>query len=83
MQLRAAAPALPIVPFTRLRDDTRLPRSMDELHCVPPLYKGISPTTLLAAWPSSCRLKRRRSQRLHGLSTHPLKHSANRLISAS
>lgn len=48
MQLRAAAPALPIVPFTRLRDDTRLPRYMDELHCAPPLYKGISPTALLS-----------------------------------
>lgn len=45
--LRAAAPTLPIIPFTNLRTDHRLPSYMAELGCTFPLYKGASPQQLL------------------------------------
>jgi len=39
--IRALSPTVPIVPFTQARDDPRLPRYMQELHCTLPVIKGI------------------------------------------
>jgi DNA-binding NarL/FixJ family response regulator len=44
--LRDIAPDAPIVPFTNLRNDRRVPRYMSELRCALPIYKGVSPTLL-------------------------------------
>ncbi len=45
--IRAVAPTIPIVPFTQARDDDRLPRYMQELHCTLPVRKGIALDGLL------------------------------------
>jgi DNA-binding NarL/FixJ family response regulator len=44
--LRDIAPDVPVVPFTNLRNDRRVPRYMDELQCAAPIYKGVSPILL-------------------------------------
>jgi CheY-like chemotaxis protein len=49
MLLRDIAPSLTIVPFTNLRNDTRVPKYMTELHCAPPIYKGVPPPALWQA----------------------------------
>lgn len=45
--IRALSSTVPIVPFTQVRDDDRLPRYMQELHCSPPVQKGMKLDALL------------------------------------